>query len=146
MFIIDKKHARTIIDKYIISILNEDFHLEFKTSVEGKNKVEYRFILRNERDKIISYFELREMPGNCGMCISTDAYVSIEYRKKGIGKALNLARVDIARRLKYSILICTIKEYNIPQKRILKNNGWKLDYTFVNPRTKNLIGVYHINL
>lgn len=94
----------------------------------------------------IAHFYLVEMPGCCGMVISTNAAVYKGYRKKGIGTVLNRFRMDIAKALGYSCMLCTDVLSNEPQQKILKTNGWKLIHNFTNRKTKNKIGIHIVDL
>lgn len=97
-------------------------------------------------NKFIAGFQLKQFPGCCAFVISTQACTTHLYRKKGIGSILNLLRIDIARTLGYSSLICTDIESNIAQRKILAKNGWKDIHSVVNKRTNNNVFISVINL
>ncbi len=90
---------------------------------------------------LISTFGLIEMPGCCGMLISTAAEVSKQFRNKGIGDRLHKFRKELAHQMSYSVLLCTDVDSNVPQRTILENNGWKKAHSFVNFRTNNLVNI-----
>src|SRR5574341_295163 len=125
-------------------LINKKFDTIFSEKLTGG---EYELIVwENESDKLASKFELIPMINCCGILVSTKAYVDNEYRDRGLGTLLNQVRIDIARYLGYGILLCTNDISNEPQQKILTKNGWKQIFKFVNPRTKNTIGIHIINL
>lgn len=65
----------------------------------------------------------------------------IVVRGKGVATRLNQFRYDFAKHLGYGSLMCIDVETNLPQKRILKKNGWKDVHTFNNPRTGNQVAI-----
>ena len=93
------------------------------------------------KDKIISQFKLIQMPGCCGICISTGTYINPEFRGKGVNIILNNFRIDIAKHLGYGLLMCTDLKSNTPQMKTLDKNGWKHVHEFNNPRTGNILNV-----
>ena len=93
-----------------------------------------------------SMFTIKQMPGCCGICISTGCWIHHNSRNKGIGTLLNKLRIDLARGLGYGILMCTDVTSNQHQRRILSKNGWKDIYTFVNPRTNHEVAISVIDL
>lgn len=96
--------------------------------------------------RIIASWELYQMKNCCGICVSTAAMVHHAYRKQGLGLILNQIRMDLARIMGYSLLLCTDVVKNTPQQKILSANKWKLIHRFVNQRTKNEIGIHVIGL
>jgi GNAT superfamily N-acetyltransferase len=96
--------------------------------------------------KTVAGWRMKEMPGCCGICIATGAYVMPDFRGKGIGGVLNKLRIKIATELKYGLLLCTDRVENEPQQKILTKNGWSEIKRFLNPKTHNEIGVHCIKL
>lgn len=95
----------------------------------------------NVEGVVISRFELAQMLGCCGICISTGTYVHPEFRGKGVNSLLNNFRIDIAKHLGYGLLMCTDLKSNTPQMKTLDKNGWKHIHEFENPRTGNILNV-----
>lgn len=85
----------------------------------------------------ISSFLLYEMPHCCGILLSCGSFVEPSYRKKNLGSILNNFRIDLGKYLDYSLILCTDKIRNLPQRKILENNKWKDIYSFKNKRTDN---------
>ena len=100
-----------------------------------------KFRVINVEGVVISRFELAQMLGCCGICISTGTYVHPEFRGKGVNSLLNNFRINIARHLGYGLLMCTDLKSNIPQMKTLDKNGWKHIHEFENPRTGNILNV-----
>lgn len=94
----------------------------------------------------VSNFTLAEMPHCCAIMISCGASINYKYRNKGLGTLLNSFRMDIAKHLGYSLLMCTDIESNEPQRKILQKNGWRDVCSVVNQRTRNKVFVSVINL
>lgn len=94
----------------------------------------------------VASWTLTPIPGCCGICVSTAALVRPDWRGKGLGKVLNRVRITQARIAGYGLLFCTDVLANEPQTKILIANGWKEIYRFINPRTKNTIGMHIVVL
>ena len=100
-----------------------------------------KFRVINAEGIVISRFELAQMLGCCGICISTGTYVHPDFRGKGVNSLLNNFRIDIATYLGYGLLMCTDLKSNTPQMKTLDKNGWKHIHEFENPRTGNILNV-----
>ena len=100
-----------------------------------------KFRVINIEGVVISKFELAQMLGCCGICISTGTYVHPDFRGKGVNSILNNFRIDIAKDLGYGLLMCTDLKSNTPQMKTLDKNGWKHIHEFENPRTGNILNV-----
>lgn len=96
--------------------------------------------------QLISWWKMVQMPGCCGILISTGVYVDKDYRNKGINKVLNQFRIQVAKKLGYGILLCTDVKSNIPQQKTLEANGWENLFEFKNPRTKNIVNIHAIKV
>lgn len=121
----------------IKELIGEDVSIQF----EGDH---YQVELSS--GKQVAGWMLKEMPGCCGMCVSTGAYVMPDFRQRGLGKLLNNLRIAIATELKFGMLFCTDILANEPQQKILANNGWSQIDEFKNPKTNNVIGLHSIKL
>lgn len=131
---------RVFKDEDIIKIKNiNGLHLHLNT-VKKYNDFKSSHDI-NSWIRLISEFTLIQMPGCCGMCISTNVKVSERYRNKGLNNILNQMRIDIAKESGYGILICTDIISNTPERATLSRNHWKDIYNFNNPRTKNQIAI-----
>ena len=95
----------------------------------------------DDRSREVAKFALQQMPGCCGLLVSTGSFVNVRYRNKGIGHRLNQFRQQLAHQLGYSALICTDVHSNDPQRKILKKNGFQDIYQFTNARTGNVLDI-----
>ena len=100
-----------------------------------------KFRVINVEGVVVSKFELVQMSGCCGICISTGTHVHPEFRGKGVNSLLNNFRIDIAKDLGYGLLMCTDLKSNTPQMKTLDKNGWKHIHEFKNPRTGNILNI-----
>lgn len=103
-------------------------------------------LIKTRTDKNISTFRLLQMPGCCGICISTQNFIFDEFRGRCLNNIFNKFRMNVARHLGYTILLCTDLHDNEPQKKTLVKNGWKDIYSFVNNRTGNLLNISVVQL
>ena len=105
------------------------------------NNTGLEFKVLNDNNEIISTFKLIQMIGCCGICVSTNVFVTSEYRNKGVNTVLNNFRIDVAKYLDYGLLLCTDVSNNLPEVKTLDKNGWEHIYNFRNPRTSNNINI-----
>ena len=73
----------------------------------------------------IAAFSMTGLPGCCGVCVSHYSHVANRFQGKGLGTLLCGIRKDIAKTMRYSCLLCTDVDDNLPQQRILDRHGWK---------------------
>lgn len=116
---------------YVKSMITEP--TTFRLYVKGSSK-KYSY-------QALSSFCLQQLPGCCGICLSFNSFVIKAVRGKGVATRLNQLRYDFAKHLGYGSLMCTDVETNLPQKKLLKKNGWKDVHTFDNPRTGNQVAI-----
>ncbi len=102
--------------------------------------------VQSKTNEIIAEFRLTEFPGCCAFMVSFHGSVSYKWQKLGLGAILNQMRIDIARLLGYTALVCTDKLDNVGQRKILAKNGWKDIFTCVNKRTNNKIAISLVEL
>lgn len=124
-------------------ILNEKVVVEERLSyVKSVKGTVHDFTISLKRNGArVADFALHPMPGCCGICVSTAAYVNFPYRNRGIGTLLNLFRMERAKELGYSLLLCTDIAINTPQVRVLEKNGWQKVFKFRNARTGNDVNI-----
>jgi len=89
----------------------------------------------------VSKFNLQQLPGCCGVLLSTGSSVCGKYQGKGVATRLNAFRRAIAHHEGYSLMLCTDVASNTPQSKVLARNGWKNVHTFVNARTHNTLNI-----
>jgi hypothetical protein len=94
----------------------------------------------------ISYWYMKELHKCCAVVVSCGVSVSSYYQNRGFGTLLNNLRIEIAKRMGYSLMMCTDREKNVPQRKILAKNGWKDVCSVHNKRTGNNVFVSVIDL
>lgn len=97
-------------------------------------------------DKNAAYFRLYQLPGCCGVCVSSGAHIAQKFRGKGLNVILNKFRMELAKHMGYSSMLCSDIASNEPSKKTLKKNGWKDVFQFKNKRTNNIIDISVISL
>jgi hypothetical protein len=97
-------------------------------------------------DYPIAGFNLYELPHCCGVMVSTSAYVSFKWRKRGIGQVLNAMRQDLGRFYGYTVMLCTDVVTNDPQRHILQKAGFQDLMQFENKRTGHQVAISAISL
>lgn len=144
---------KTITERYIKLIKGllkiDELSIDITNSLEakGSNYIgELNCIICISKYKQISFFRLIDMPGCCGIIISTSSFIHLEYRNKGLGLLLNQMRIELSQYLGYGLLICTDIEDNKHQQKILTKNKWSKIDSFINPRTKNKVNIHSIKL
>jgi len=88
------------------------------------------------------FYELNPFPGCNQIVISNHSFVPKQARGKGIGTRDHSDRLEQIESLGYDYAICTVKEDNIPQIKILEKNYWKHLDTFTNRETENTVRIY----
>lgn len=156
-----KEYRQLIADLFKVDIVNVEFWhsaahqlYSYKYIQEGAKPVthfEVYFPEKNPEDNgtvkgtyylciktiKVASFELYSMPRCCGILLSCNATVSEGYRNKGLGSLLNKMRKEISTNLGYTILLCTDRSQNEPQRKVLQKNEWEDIYKFKNKRTGN---------
>jgi hypothetical protein len=101
---------------------------------------------QTEVREYLAMWTLCQMPGCCGACVSTGAFVARDVRNRGLGTFFNKVRQRLAREAGYGIMICTDIESNEPQQKVLDRTGWESVYKWINPRTKNALEMRVVHL
>jgi len=101
-----------------------------------------RFSYLDEDGKVVGFYELNSLPGSNQVLVSNHAWISPEYRGKGLGQKLHQQRLDKARELGYDYITCTVLATNFPQIHILELNSWLQLDQFKNRETENTVYLY----
>lgn len=88
---------------------------------------------------LISSFKLYQLPHCCAYAMSCNVSIYPTYRGKGLGRILNNLRVEMAKQMGYSSILCTDVADNHPQREVLKKNGWSDVHSIRNRRTGNTV-------
>lgn len=99
------------------------------------------------KDKLfVGGFELAEMPGCCGIAVLYHVFICVDYRNKGFGQRLTRLQKLISSYKNYTVMVCTDKISNTPQRTVLKKFGFIPQFSFRNRRTNNLVEFRASNL
>lgn len=93
-----------------------------------------------------AFFRLYQLPGCCGVCVSSGANIAERFRGKKLNIILNKFRMDLARHMGYSSMLCSDVTTNIATKKTLQKNGWKDVFQFKNNRTNNTVDISIVSL
>lgn len=91
---------------------------------------------------IVSSSTLVQVPGCCGLCLSTGATVKEELRGLGIGSIMSELRIEVAKLAGFSAIMCTDVKTNTPQQAILAKMGYERIFEFNNTKTGNDIQIH----
>jgi len=97
-------------------------------------------------DRVITTFRIKQLPGCCGVGVSTGVEVRPTFQNMGVSTLMNKFRQEYAKLLSYGVLLCTDVESNIAQQKVLKKNKWKKLHSFRNPKTSNQVAIHCIDL
>jgi GNAT superfamily N-acetyltransferase len=89
---------------------------------------------------LIAHFTLSFLYGCKGILISHNMLVSPSFRGQGIAKKLQPIKDKVAKDLKVSVLLATVKDDNAAEKSVIKD--WQHLDTFTNIRTGNKVGIH----
>lgn len=106
----------------------------------------YLYLKAPEDGNYIAYMRQYQLPGCCGVAVSSGVHVSYLCRNRGINTILNKFRIELAKHMGYSVLMCSDIDSNEPSKRTLARNGWKDIYHFKNRRTNNTVNISIVSL
>lgn len=95
-------------------------------------------------ENMITRWNMIEMPGCCGILISTGVIVEKSFREKGVNTLVNKYRIEMAKALNYGLLLCTDVDHNKAQMKTLNRNKWNKLFSFINPKTKNKVNIHAI--
>lgn len=138
----EKHEIASIISKSVGFEINPKLIRMARNNV-GIGKVQFKLFDSNTN---IAEFYLAEMPGCCGIVISTAAFVVPGRRNVGLGQYLNNLRKKLAKELNYAVMICTDVDKNLPQQSILNKNGWEKILSFTNRKTLNEVSMHMVML
>lgn len=71
----------------------------------------------------IAKFGMLPMPGCRAICILHHAEIEREFRGKGVGTELLRIRLAVAKELGYKAVICTVRDSNLTEIKLLAANG-----------------------
>lgn len=86
--------------------------------------------------------ELTPLPGCSQVVVSHGAFMLQEHRSKGLALPEHLLALEKAKELNYDYALCTVREDNTPQHKVLEKAGWKLFDTFKSSYTGGIVRLY----
>ena len=95
--------------------------------------------LKTKSRECIARFSLTQMPSCCMILIFHNSIVRSKYQNSGIGSILFEFKIEIAKQLGYSTVMCTDIENNISQRKILAKNDFIDIHSNINKRTGNKV-------
>jgi hypothetical protein len=104
------------------------------------------FYIRTSGGIFVSSWKLVELPGCCGVCVSTEVWIAPNYRGKGINHLCLQLRELIAVYSGYTVLLCTDMITNTAERKTLERAKFKDIYEFTNKRTNNRVAISIKNL
>lgn len=88
------------------------------------------------------FYELNPFPGCNQIAVSNHSFIRKEHRGKGLGTKVHNSRLELMQSLGYDYSICTVKDCNVPQIKILEKAGWKHLDSFNSIETENTVRIY----
>lgn len=86
--------------------------------------------------------ELTPLPGCSQVVVSHGAFMLQEHRNKGYATSEHLIAMRQMRILNYDYALCTVREDNSPQHKILDKAGWRLFDRFTSQYSGGLVRIY----
>ena len=86
--------------------------------------------------------KLSPFPNCSAIAISHDCYVNYAHRKKGLGSEAHEERIKQAISNDCGLMLCTVNQENVVEKKILINYNWTLLKTFIDPCSENTIELW----
>jgi hypothetical protein len=83
-----------------------------------------------------------EMPGCCGIAITTAQFQNVSTRGQGYGQLNHLFYLQDMKRRGYTLAMCTNRDDNHIMAHILEKFGWENIKSFVNNRTGNRVSIW----
>jgi GNAT superfamily N-acetyltransferase len=114
-----------------MSVGYKDYKKEIETRIGGgftfevkRREFSFDVKLWDLGGEEISSFTITFIQGSRHLVVFEQVKVAPVFQGKGLGDLLHKMRLGIARSTEAKIALCTCREENIPQVKILKNNGW----------------------
>jgi len=96
----------------------------------------------NPLGKPVGHYELNNFPGCNQIVVSNHSCIYPQHRGKGLGKALSIEKLAVAKNEGYDYAIATVVGSNSPQLAIMESNGWTLLDTFFNRESGNEVNIF----
>jgi hypothetical protein len=96
----------------------------------------------SQNDQPVAKFALSFLYGCKGVLVSHTVFVEEPYRGLGIAKTMRAIEHMIAKDLKATVLLCTVRDDNKPYENVIKD--WTKVGSFDNERTGNRVNIFTI--
>lgn len=130
--------------KDLLANINPNFKIKYTPFFDKNmciNGGKFR-VIDNTNNLLVTYFVLSQMRGCNGVCISSNVVVEEEYRGNGLGTKFNYFREVLAKKMNYSLMLCTVVDGNEKQEKIMNKQGWTICTKFLNLKTKNTVKLF----
>ena len=88
------------------------------------------------------FYELNPFPGCNQIVVSNHSFVHPDKRGGGVGTKEHTYRLMHIKELGYDYAICTVRENNIKQIKILQRHDWKQLDKFFNKETEHTVLIF----
>lgn len=95
---------------------------------------------------VVGHFDLEPMPRCPKVAISHSLEINSEHRGKGFGRLAMEQRLQLAKSLGFQVIICTVREGNTAQERIMSRFNFRRITFFDNPTTDHRVGLWYKNI
>lgn len=95
---------------------------------------------------VVASCKLKDMFDCDGIIIMSDLFVYKDFRTKGIGSLITKFAMDFSKHYGYGLMQGSDKQENEATSKIFTKLNWKKVETFVNPKSKNPLFLWIINL
>jgi GNAT superfamily N-acetyltransferase len=115
------------------------YHVSQATERSGEGAKRQLWTIRQSASsgavKTIATFTLMEQPGASSLVHSLDFKVDEAYRGKGVGKAIEKFKCDLAYAMGASCMLATCRSDNHPEIALLTGTGWVPRYSYSSRKT-----------
>jgi RimJ/RimL family protein N-acetyltransferase len=84
-------------------------------------------------------YQIVDLPGSSQVAVSIHSFIFPRERGKGHGGRMHKERLDKLKELGYNYVLCTVREDNLAELKILNNNSWTRLDTFQSSSTSHRI-------
>ena len=125
-----------------IKVLKEKLQCDFRIQLDTYPTFNLEFVLR-DFNKGVAGFTLVQQINCCGILVSTRTWVTEKWQGQGTAQTMMPLKEALAVEFGYGMLLATVNITGNPAEvHILEKFGWKLGDSFINPRTRNEVGIY----
>lgn len=115
---------------------------DWATISRVKDEAKARFIVKNRDEEKVATFCFESFPGCWWIVCSTESYVEMKFRGRGIGTRLNSLRVKAASLVGFKRMLATVRDDNEPQIGVLLRNDWRRTTTFFGDAPKDKMSLW----